>query len=203
MGKEMVRRVVAGQLADDEETLAIRNSSFDTADYAEGVRAFLGEAPSAVHLVMTAGTNGLHAAVERAATAASTARPEFGAFFLARFLDLDISYDDEARTCTVVLPYAEHLCNPQGSVHGGVLTTAMDISMGHLCHRFLSTAVTIEMNLRFFRPAHRHRPLPASGAATPGAGSCTSRPASPTSRTGWWRSHRLLAPAPPDAERRT
>ena len=25
-----------------------------------------------------------------------------------------ISYDDEAETCTVVLPYAAHLCNPQG-----------------------------------------------------------------------------------------
>jgi uncharacterized protein (TIGR00369 family) len=88
----------------------------------------------------------------RAAQAAAQARPEFGAFFLARFLDLDISYDDEARTCTVVLPYAGHLCNPQGSVHGGVIATAMDVSMGHLCHRFLSTAVTVEMNLRFFRP---------------------------------------------------
>ena len=92
------------------------------------------------------------AAVARAAEAAAEARPEFGAFFLARFLDLDISYDDTARTCTVVLPYAAHLCNPQGSMHGGVIATAMDVSMGHLCHRFLSTAVTIEMNLRFFRP---------------------------------------------------
>jgi uncharacterized protein (TIGR00369 family) len=91
-------------------------------------------------------------AVMRAAEAAAEARPEFGAFFLARFLDLDISYDDEARTCTVVLPYAAHLCNPQGSMHGGVIATAMDVSMGHLCHRFLATAVTIEMNLRFFRP---------------------------------------------------
>jgi uncharacterized protein (TIGR00369 family) len=91
-------------------------------------------------------------AVARAAEAAAQARPEFGAFFLARFLDLAISYDDEARTCTVVLPYAAHLCNPQGSMHGGVIATAMDVSMGHLCHRFLSTAVTIEMNLRFFRP---------------------------------------------------
>ena len=26
--------------------------------------------------------------------------------------------------------------------------------MGHLCHRYLSTAVTIEMQLRFFRPVH-------------------------------------------------
>ncbi|GAA0897049.1 PaaI family thioesterase [Pseudonocardia zijingensis] len=91
-----------------------------------------------------------------AARAAAEARPEFGAFFLARFLDLDISYDDEARTCTVVLPYAGHLCNPQGSVHGGVLATVMDVSMGHLCHRFLSTAVTVEMNLRFFRPLTGH-----------------------------------------------
>jgi enoyl-CoA hydratase/carnithine racemase len=45
MGKEMVRRVVAGQVRDDEETLRIRNSSFDTTDYAEGVRAFLEKRP--------------------------------------------------------------------------------------------------------------------------------------------------------------
>ena len=90
--------------------------------------------------------------VERARAAAADPAAEFGNFFLARFLDLDISYDDEAQTCQVVLPYARFLCNPQGTVHGGVITTAMDISMGHLCHRFLSTAVTIEMQLRFFRP---------------------------------------------------
>ena len=41
MGKEMVRRIVAGQVADDEETTDIRNSSFGTEDYAEGVRSFL------------------------------------------------------------------------------------------------------------------------------------------------------------------
>jgi enoyl-CoA hydratase/carnithine racemase len=44
-GKQMVRRVVAGQRSDDEETRAIRNSSFDTADYAEGVRSFLEKRP--------------------------------------------------------------------------------------------------------------------------------------------------------------
>jgi enoyl-CoA hydratase/carnithine racemase len=43
MGKEMVRRVVSGQVDDDEATTEIRNSSFDTDDYAEGVRAFLGK----------------------------------------------------------------------------------------------------------------------------------------------------------------
>lgn len=98
------------------------------------------------------GAAGLGAAVDRARAAAYESTPEFGNFFLARFLDLDISYDDQAQTCAVVLPYAPYLCNPQGSVHGGVIATAMDISMGHLCHRFLSTAVTIEMQTRFFRP---------------------------------------------------
>lgn len=39
--KEIVRRICAGQVEDDEETRHIRNSSFDTADYAEGVKAFL------------------------------------------------------------------------------------------------------------------------------------------------------------------
>jgi uncharacterized protein (TIGR00369 family) len=102
------------------------------------------------------------AVVERARAAAAEATPEFGDFFLARFLDLRISYDDDARECTVELPYAPELTNPQGSVHGGVLTTAMDISMGHLCHRYLSTAVTIEMQVRFFRPLH-------------GTGRCTGR----------------------------
>jgi enoyl-CoA hydratase/carnithine racemase len=41
MGKEMVRRVVNGQVDDDEATTEIRNSSFDTDDYAEGVKSFL------------------------------------------------------------------------------------------------------------------------------------------------------------------
>ena len=95
---------------------------------------------------------GTEAAVERAAAASSVPTAEFGSFFLSRFLDLDISYDEAEQTCSVALPYAPFLCNPQGSVHGGVLTTAMDISMGHLCHRFLSTAVTVEMQTRFFRP---------------------------------------------------
>ena len=97
-----------------------------------------------------------------ARAAAEDPAQEFGSFFLSRFLDLDINYDDDEQTCTVVLPYAPHLCNPQGSVHGGVVTTALDISMGHLCHRFLSTAVTIEMQMRFFRPLK-------------GAGTCVGR----------------------------
>jgi enoyl-CoA hydratase/carnithine racemase len=39
--KTIVNRIVAGQATDDEVTTDLRNSSFDTDDYAEGVRAFL------------------------------------------------------------------------------------------------------------------------------------------------------------------
>lgn len=93
-----------------------------------------------------------HDAVARAELAATSDRQEFGDFFLSRFLGLEISYDDEEQSCSVLLPWADHLANPQGSMHGGILGTVMDISMGHLTHRFLSTAMTIDMSLRFFRP---------------------------------------------------
>ncbi|MBF8193818.1 PaaI family thioesterase [Nonomuraea sp. K274] len=78
--------------------------------------------------------------------------PGFGTFFLARFLDLTITYDDGERCCAVELPYAPYLANPQGSLHGGVIATAMDISMGHLCRRYLSVATTVDLQVRFFRP---------------------------------------------------
>lgn len=43
--KTMVGKVVAGQVLDDEATLDLRNSSFDTEDFAEGVRSFLEKRP--------------------------------------------------------------------------------------------------------------------------------------------------------------
>jgi enoyl-CoA hydratase/carnithine racemase len=39
--KQIVTRILSGQTEDDEATRELRNSSFDTDDYAEGVRAFL------------------------------------------------------------------------------------------------------------------------------------------------------------------
>ena len=90
--------------------------------------------------------------LDRVEQALATSEPVFGKFFLARLLDLTISYDDDAQRCIVELPFTDFLRNPQGSLHGGVIATAMDISMGHLCHRYLSTAITMEMQFRFFRP---------------------------------------------------
>ena len=43
--KQIVKRILSGQTEDDEETTDLRNSSFDTDDYAEGVRAFLEKRP--------------------------------------------------------------------------------------------------------------------------------------------------------------
>jgi uncharacterized protein (TIGR00369 family) len=91
------------------------------------------------------------AIVQATALAAREARPEFGEFFLARFLGLVIRYDDEQRQSEVQIPWRTHLLNPQGSMHGGVLVTAMDIAMGHLCRRHVSVGVTVEMQARFLR----------------------------------------------------
>jgi enoyl-CoA hydratase/carnithine racemase len=40
-GKAMVDKVVAGQVRDDDATTDLRNSSFDTEDFTEGVQAFM------------------------------------------------------------------------------------------------------------------------------------------------------------------
>lgn len=87
---------------------------------------------------------------QRLDDALAQTEPDFGAFFLLRFFGLEVSYGDE--TCTVAIPTSDDMNNPQGSLHGGVLATAIDISMGHLCNRFLSTAVTLEMSIKFLRP---------------------------------------------------
>ena len=44
-GKVMVDKVVAGQVRDDEATIDLRNSSFDTEDFTEGVQAFMAKRP--------------------------------------------------------------------------------------------------------------------------------------------------------------
>ncbi|MCL5426607.1 MAG: PaaI family thioesterase [Gammaproteobacteria bacterium] len=83
--------------------------------------------------------------------ALTTQQPEFGQFFLAKLLQLDINYEDEV--CHVGLPVAAHLYNPQGSLHGGIIAVAMDISMGHLIHHVTGKGgSTIEMKVQFLRP---------------------------------------------------
>jgi len=78
--------------------------------------------------------------------------PAFETFFLAKFFGAEVSYGDE--TCIVELPVHDFLFNPQGSLHGGVIAFALDVSMGHLIRRTTGrAAVTLEMKTQYIRPA--------------------------------------------------
>ena len=81
-----------------------------------------------------------------------THRPDFGTFFLARLFGLAISYTDE--TCVVEVPVRDFMFNPQGSLHGGVIAFALDVSMGHLIRRTIGRpGITLEMKTQYLRPA--------------------------------------------------
>jgi uncharacterized protein (TIGR00369 family) len=82
----------------------------------------------------------------------------FERFFLARFLDLSFAYLPEAapdaakEICRLTFPVTDMLKNPQGGLHGGVMASAMDISMGHLIAKVAGPGATIEMKVQFMRP---------------------------------------------------
>jgi uncharacterized protein (TIGR00369 family) len=74
---------------------------------------------------------------------------EFERFFLFRFLDLAVTYG--AGTCRVDLPVHPLLFNPNGTLHGGIITTALDVSMGHLLRNEGAPGVTLELHTSFVR----------------------------------------------------
>ena len=89
----------------------------------------------------------------------------FGSFFLSRLLGFEISYEtsgraphlgsseqEKASICVVRFEAAPPLFNPQGTLHGGILATAMDISMGHLLHRVDAAGATLEMKVQYLAP---------------------------------------------------
>lgn len=82
----------------------------------------------------------------------------FETFFFARFLNLSFEYlpleasDAEKEVCRVSFPMSDMLRNPQGSLHGGAMASAMDISMGHLVNKVAGPGATIEMKIQFMRP---------------------------------------------------
>ena len=95
---------------------------------------------------------------ERVERAVETHAQDFETFFLARLLDLAFEYlpteapDVEKDACHLRFPAEAFLFNPQGSLHGGVMATAMDISMGHLLHKVAGAGATVEMKTQFMRP---------------------------------------------------
>lgn len=80
---------------------------------------------------------------------------EFGKFFLARLYGFDITYPDDA--CEVAFDVADFMFNPQGTLHGGVLATALDISMGHLLNRRTGPGTTLEFKVQFLAPVRTGR----------------------------------------------
>ena len=79
--------------------------------------------------------------------ATATGEQEFGSFFLLRLLGMAVSYEGEC--CIVSFTVTPALFNPQGSLHGGVLATAMDISMGHLLNHVAGPGATLEIKVQY------------------------------------------------------
>jgi uncharacterized protein (TIGR00369 family) len=82
--------------------------------------------------------------------ALQTYHPDFGTFFLARLFGLDFAYRDD--TCIVTGSAKDFMFNPQGSLHGGVISFVLDVSMGHLLQKTFGAGTTLEMKLQFLRP---------------------------------------------------
>ena len=74
----------------------------------------------------------------------------FGSFYLSRLLGLDITFKKEK--CLVHFDSIPNLFNPQGTLHGGIISTLMDISMGHLFEREQLNGTTIELKTNFLLP---------------------------------------------------
>lgn len=81
--------------------------------------------------------------------AAATPEQDFGNFFLTRLLGFEFAYTEE--TCEVAFEAQDFMFNPQGSLHGGVIALAMDISMGHLLRQAQGPGATLEMKLQYLQ----------------------------------------------------
>ena len=72
---------------------------------------------------------------------------EFGKFFLARLYGFEITFPD--KECEVAFEALDFMFNPQGTLHGGVIATALDVSMGHLLRRTAGSGTTLEFKVQF------------------------------------------------------
>lgn len=71
----------------------------------------------------------------------------FGEFFLVKLLGFEITFPPDA--CRVEFPVLDFMFNPQGSLHGGIIALAMDVSMGHLLNRLQGPGATLEMKVQY------------------------------------------------------
>jgi uncharacterized protein (TIGR00369 family) len=76
---------------------------------------------------------------------------------IALLLGMEVPRIDPGRA-VFTLEAGEHLYNPIGSVHGGVLATLLDSALGCAVHSTLPAGVgytTIDLNVTYLRPATR------------------------------------------------
>lgn len=72
-----------------------------------------------------------------------------GEFFLAQFLGFAVTYPGD--TCVVEFEPREFLENPRGTLHGGVMATALDTAMGHLVQRLGGSGTTVDLTVQYHR----------------------------------------------------
>ena len=77
----------------------------------------------------------------------SSDKQEFGSFYLSRFLGFKTTYKENL--CIVTFEAKSPMFNPQGTLHGGVIATALDVSMGHLLHHKMGAGATLEMSVKY------------------------------------------------------
>ena len=85
--------------------------------------------------------------------AIDTQKPLFEEFFLARLLGLRFEYVDEQ--CIISFEVKDFMFNPQGSLHGGIIATVLDISMGHLLNHLQGPGTTLEMKTQYVKAARQ------------------------------------------------
>jgi|SRR5690606_14050858 len=94
-----------------------------------------------------------HAAASAFRLAIQTQKPAFEEFFLARFLGLTFDYADER--CIITFEIKDFMFNPQGSLHGGIIATVLDISMGHLLNHLQQPGTTLEMKTQYVKAVRK------------------------------------------------
>lgn len=62
--------------------------------------------------------------------------------------------DEQTHTLLIAFPTAEWMSNPMGIIHGGILSTAADISMGTLCFYLAAENLcpTGSLSINYLRP---------------------------------------------------
>ena len=128
----------------------------------------------------------------------------FGEFFLVKLLGFEISYPPDA--CRVEFPVLDFMFNPQGSLHGGIIALAMDVSMGHLLNRLQGPGATLEMKVQYLRPLRGGRAV-ATGSVLRRGGSIAFLESRLTDEggalaaiaTATWKTMQTPQPANPEA----